>query len=391
VTLIYLMFLTGFVRCLSGCPISETAHLPLEATATVSLFLILRAFSSGATALTGVEAVADGVQAFRRPQSENAASTLSMMLFMTVTMFMGITILSVLLHIRVTEEIAVSRSVLSQIGETIFGRTLPYFLLQGLTAGILILAANTSYQDFPRLSAILARDRFMPSQFKNRGDRLVFSNGIVILAILACLLIYAFDAELTRLIQLYVVGVFTAFTLSQSGMVRRWWRLREPGWRRSMTLNAIGAAATGVVLVIVTVTKFTHGAWIVLAAMPIIITFFLTVHRHYARIGRTLRAETEPPPAGRGEPLRVAGPRPRACDGQGLGVPPRAPTRAGGGLLHGGSGVVRVGRGTVARVRPTDGLAPAAPDGRGAANEGAPGPSAFPPSTDPRVRHGRAP
>jgi amino acid transporter len=298
VTLIYLMFLTGFVRCLSGCPIAETAHLPLEATATVSLFLILRAFSSGATALTGVEAVADGVQAFRRPQSKNAASTLSMMLFMTVTMFIGITILSVLLHIRVTEEIAVSRSVLSQIGETIFGRTLPYFLLQGLTAGILILAANTSYQDFPRLSAILARDRFMPSQFKNRGDRLVFSNGIVILAILACLLIYAFDAELTRLIQLYVVGVFTAFTLSQSGMVRRWWRLREPGWRRSMTLNAIGAAATGVVLAIVTVTKFTHGAWIVLAAMPVIITFFLTVHRHYDRIGRALRAETEPPRRG---------------------------------------------------------------------------------------------
>jgi amino acid transporter len=298
VTLIYVMFITGFVRCLSGCPIAETAHLPLEATATVSLFLIFRAFSSGATALTGVEAVADGVQAFRRPQSKNAASTLSMMLFMTVTMFIGITILSVLLHIRVTEEIAVSRSVLSQIGETIFGRTLPYFLLQGLTAGILILAANTSYQDFPRLSAILARDRFMPSQFKNRGDRLVFSNGIVILAILACILIYAFDAELTGLIQLYVVGVFTAFTLSQSGMVRRWWRLREPGWRRSMTLNAIGATATGVVLVIVTVTKFTHGAWIVLAAMPVIITFFLTVHRHYDRIGRALRVEADPPRRG---------------------------------------------------------------------------------------------
>jgi amino acid transporter len=298
VALIYVMFITGFIRCLSGCPVAATAHLPLEATATISAFLILRAFSSGATALTGVEAVADGVQAFRRPQSKNAASTLSMMLFMTVTMFIGITILSVLLHVRVTEEIAVSRSVLSQIGETIFGRTLPFFLLQGLTAGILILAANTSYQDFPRLSAILARDRFMPSQFKNRGDRLVFSNGIVILAVLACLLIYAFDAELTHLIQLYVVGVFTAFTLSQSGMVRRWWRLREAGWKRSMTLNAIGAVATGVVLVIVTVTKFTHGAWIVIAAMPVIITFFLGVHRHYGRIARALAAESEPPRRG---------------------------------------------------------------------------------------------
>lgn len=295
VAMVYLMLGVGFARCLTGCPIAETADLPLEATATVSLFLILRAFSSGATALTGVEAVADGVQAFRRPHAKNAATTLAVMLAMTVTMFIGITLLSVLLHVRVNEEIAASRSVLSQIGETVFGRTLPFFLLQGLTAGILILAANTSYQDFPRLSAILARDRFMPSQFRNRGDRLVFSNGIVILAVVASALIYAFDANLTRLIQLYVVGVFTAFTLSQSGMVRRWRHLREPGWQRSMIINAIGASATGVVLVIVTVTKFTHGAWLVIAAMPVIIGFFWAVHRHYEAIGRALRANKEPP------------------------------------------------------------------------------------------------
>jgi amino acid transporter len=300
VTMIFVMLGTGFVRCLAGCPEAATADLPLEETATISLFLILRAFSSGATALTGVEAVADGVQAFRRPQSKNAATTLGMMLFMTVTMFIGITVFSVLLHVRVNDEIALSRSVLSQIGETVFGRTLPFFLLQGLTAGILILAANTSYQDFPRLSAILARDRFMPSQFKNRGDRLVFSNGIVILAILASGLIYVFDADLTRLIQLYVVGVFTAFTLSQAGMVRRWRRLRETGWRRSMTINAIGATATGVVLVIVTVTKFTHGAWIVVAAVPVIILFFVTVHRHYESIGRVVRGHMAPPTRGVG-------------------------------------------------------------------------------------------
>jgi amino acid transporter len=298
VTMVYLMIGTGFVRCLTGCPEAATADLPLEETAAISLFLILRAFSSGATALTGVEAISNGVQAFRRPQSRNAASTLAMMGFMTVTMFIGITVLSVLLHVRVNEEIAASRSVLSQIGETVFGRSLPYFLLQGLTAGILILAANTSYQDFPRLSAILARDRFMPSQFKNRGDRLVFSNGIVILAIAASALIYAFDADLTALIQLYVVGVFTAFTLSQAGMVRRWRRLKEPGWRRSMIINTIGATATGVVLVIVTVTKFIGGAWIVISAMPVIISFFLAVHRHYDRIGRVLRAEIEPPTRG---------------------------------------------------------------------------------------------
>ena len=298
VVMVYVMLAVGFARCLSGCPFAETADLPLEATATVSLFLILRAFSSGATALTGVEAVADGVQAFRRPQAKNAATTLSVMLVITVTMFIGITLLSVLLHVRVTEEIAESRSVLSMIGETVFGRTLPFFLLQGLTAGILILAANTSYQDFPRLSAILARDRFMPSQFRNRGDRLVFSNGIVILAVVASALIYAFDANLMRLIQLYVVGVFTAFTLSQSGMVRRWRRLRGPGWQRSMIINAIGASATGVVLVIVTVTKFTHGAWIVIAAMPVIILFFLAVHRHYDKVGRALRMDMQPPTSG---------------------------------------------------------------------------------------------
>lgn len=290
VAMVYLMLATGFVRCFDGCPQAETADLHLEATAGISLFLVLRAFSSGSTALTGVEAISNGVQAFRRPQSRNAATTLGMMGFMTVSMFIGITVLSVLLHVRVNEEIAASRSVLSQIGETVFGRTLPFYLLQALTAGILILAANTSYQDFPRLSAILARDRFLPSQVRNRGDRLVFSNGIIILSVLASALIYLFDANLTALIQLYVVGVFTAFTLSQAGMVRRWLRVREEGWRRSMIINAVGAAATGVVLIIVAMTKFIHGAWIVIAAMPVIIAFFLAVHRHYTAIGRALRA-----------------------------------------------------------------------------------------------------
>ncbi len=289
VVMVYAMLATGVVRCISGCPLAETAHLELEAEASLSLFLILRAFASGSTALTGVEAISNGVPAFRRPQARNAATTLAAMGAMTVTMFIGITVMSVLLHVRVNEAIASSRSVLSQVGETVFGRTLPYFALQALTAGILVLAANTSYQDFPRLSAILARDRFVPSQFRNRGDRLVFSNGIVVLSVLATLLIIAFDANLTRLIQLYVVGVFTAFTLSQAGMVRRWHRLKEPGWRRSIIINAIGASATGIVLVIVAITKFAHGAWIVIAAMPVIIGLFLAVNRHYRWVGRALR------------------------------------------------------------------------------------------------------
>ena len=295
VAMVYLMLATGFVRCLGGCPQAATADLPLEETASIGLFLVLRAFSSGATALTGVEAISNGVQAFRRPQARNAANTLAAMGFMTVTMFLGITLLSVLFHVRVNEEIAASRSVLSQIGETVFGRTAPYFALQALTAGILVLAANTSYQDFPRLSAILARDRFMPSQFRNRGDRLVFSNGIVALAVAAGVLIYLFDAQLSALIQLYVVGVFTAFTLSQTGMVRRWYRLKEPGWRRSILINGIGAVATGIVLVIVAMTKFTHGAWMVIAAMPVLIAFFLAVRHHYRAIGRVLRDDFTPP------------------------------------------------------------------------------------------------
>ena len=205
-------------------------------------------------------------------------------------MFLGITILSQLFHVRVTEEIAASRSVLSQIGETVFGRGLGFILLQTFTAGILILAANTAFQDFPRLSSILARDRFMPSQFRNRGDRLVFSNGVVVLAALACLLIWAFDAELTRLIQLYVVGVFTAFTLSQAGMVRRWFRVQGERWQARAVINGIGAATTGIVLVIVTITKFRGGAWIVIVAMPVIVLLFLSIHHHYARVSELLRA-----------------------------------------------------------------------------------------------------
>ncbi|HEV8421589.1 MAG TPA: amino acid permease, partial [Actinomycetota bacterium] len=220
-----------------------------------------------------------------------AATTLAVMGAMSISMFLGITLLARLLQVRVNHEIALHKSVLAQIGETLYGRGLMFFLLQTFTAGILVLAANTSYQDFPRLSSILARDKFMPSQFRNRGDRLVFSNGVVVLALLASVLIWVFHANLTKLIQLYVVGVFTAFTLSQAGMVRRWRRLRGEGWRRSMIINAIGAVTTGVVLIIVAATKFRGGAWIVLAAMPVIVVFFLAVHRHYESVGRSLRAQ----------------------------------------------------------------------------------------------------
>jgi amino acid transporter len=291
VAVVAMTLVTGFLRCLlDACPQAATAGLELEPMSGITLFLLARAFSSGATALTGVEAIADGVQAFRRPQAHNAATTLAVMAGISVSMFLGITLLAELLHVRITEEIAHTNSVLSQIGRTVFGDGVRFYLLQVFTAGILILAANTAFQDFPRLSAILARDGFMPSQFRNRGDRLVFSNGVIILAGLASLLIWQFDASLTALIQLYVVGVFTAFTLSQAGMVRRWLRLRNPGWRRSAAINGVGAATTGIVLLIVTVTKWSGGARFVIYAMPIIVTFFLSLRRHYRNVAARLRA-----------------------------------------------------------------------------------------------------
>jgi amino acid transporter len=290
VLMVAVTLVTGFVRCLGGCPVAATADLPITVEHSLSLFLLARAFSSGATALTGVEAIADGVPAFRRPQARNAAATLAIMGAMSVVMFLGITVLSQLLHVRITEDVAHELPVLGQIGDTVFGGGTMYLLLQAFTAGILILAANTAFQDFPRLASILAHDRFLPSQFRNRGDRLVYSNGVIVLAGLAALLIWVFDANLTRLIQLYVVGVFTAFTLSQAGMVRRWMRTKEPNWRRSAAINGIGAATTGIVLVIVTITKFAKGAWIVIAVMPFIVLFFWSVYRHYQHMARTLQA-----------------------------------------------------------------------------------------------------
>lgn len=288
VACVYVTILIGFARCLGGCPQAATSDLPLEAHTALTLVLILRAATQGASALTGVEAIADGVQAFQRPQGRNAATTLAVLGAMSATLFLGVTALARLFDVRVSEATVGSASVLSQIGETVFGRGFMFFVLQTFTALILIVAANTAYQDFPRLSAILARDRFVPGQLKNRGDRLVFSNGVIVLSILAGLLVWAFDARLTGLIPLYLVGVFTAFTLSQAGMVRRWMRLKEAKWRRNAAINAVGATTTGIVLVVAIVTRFTQGAWMVIVAVPVIVWLFLLVHRHYAAVAEEL-------------------------------------------------------------------------------------------------------
>ena len=294
---IFTLLVVGLAKCaFGGCPVvtEQLVAAPELATAAapVGLFVILHAFSSGATALTGVEAISDGVPAFRHPRAKNAAETLAIMGIISVTMFLGISFLATHIQgITVSEE----GSVVGQIAHAVFRGGLPFYIVQFFTSAILILAANTAYQDFPRLSSILARDRFMPRQFANRGDRLVFSNGVIVLGSLAIVLIVVFKADLNRLIQLYVVGVFTAFTLSQTGMIRHWLKEKhkgaeaQRGWRRSIVINTVGAISTFVVLVIVSFTKFIEGAWIVFVAVPIIMYTFVSIHRHYTAIMAQLR------------------------------------------------------------------------------------------------------
>jgi amino acid transporter len=282
---ILVMIGTGLARCLDACPRAVVDHPVEHGVGALGVFAVLRAFSSGSTALTGVEAISNGVQAFRRPRAKNAANTLSLMGILSIAMFLGISYLAVHTGALPSHQ----RSVVSQIAEGVFGQGLGFYTVQVTTAAILILAANTAYQDFPRLSAILARDRFMPRQFENRGDRLVFSNGIVVLAILAGALIVAFDADVSRLIQLYVVGVFTSFTLSQTGMVRHWLATRETGFLWRAAINGVGAVATGVVLMVIAATKFVHGAWIVILAIPVLVLILSGIRRHYDHVHRLLR------------------------------------------------------------------------------------------------------
>jgi amino acid transporter len=304
---IFVMLALGFAKMLTGGHLhAESEHLALVREAKVgglyTMFLLLRAFASGCTALTGVEAISNGVPAFKKPQAENAAKTLLMMAVLAVTMFAGITALALAAHVHVSEGVA-HTSVVSQIASAVFGaKSVGFYYIQAFTAAILILAANTAYQDFPRLASILAQDRYLPRQLHNRGDRLVFSNGVVLLAFFAGLLIYVFDAEVSRLIQLYIVGVFVSFTLSQIGMVRHWnAKLRDDPHadrgeiNRSRALNCLGAAATAVVLVIVLLVKFMHGAYIVVITVPILFAIMKGIHSHYARVAAELRlASTRP-------------------------------------------------------------------------------------------------
>ena len=292
VAVMYVMIGVGVGKCtVGGCP---QAHVPdpitVGAAGSVGVLVVLRAFASGAAALTGVESISNGVGAFKSPQGLNAARTLVVMGVMAISLFVGVSYLAVHMHALPSNSV----SVVSEVARATFPAGSPgaifYYLVQGLTFAILVLAANTSYQGFPRLSAILARDRFFPRQFVNLGDRLVYSNGIIVLAGVASLLIWAFKADVNALIHLYVIGVFTAFTLSQAGMVRYWRRQRTPGWQRSAVINGAGAVATGIVALLVVETKFLAGAWAVAVAVPLLVGAFYLVNSHYRKVARRLRA-----------------------------------------------------------------------------------------------------
>ena len=263
-----------------------------QAGGTLGLFLLLRGFSSGAIALTGVEAISNGVPAFRKPESNNAAITLVWMATILGGLFFGVSLLAERLH----PYPSTNQTVLAQMAKAVYGGGPLTILLQFATAAILTLAANTAYADFPRLASIMARDGFLPRQLSHRGDRLVFSNGILALAVAAGLLLVAFGGVTNALIPLYAVGVFTAFTLSQTGMVRHHHRLHEPGWRRRMAINGLGAASTLVVLIIIAATKFTEGAWLPIALVPLLVLGFRTIRRRYDRLDQAVTIQAGPRP-----------------------------------------------------------------------------------------------
>ncbi len=259
----------------------------------ISLFLLLRAYAAGCTALTGVEAVSNGVPALKPPEGRNAQKVLTTLGVLSIVMFLGITYLAYDFGIIPGG----GETVVSKIARRVFGNGSLYYVIQVATMLILLLAANTSYADFPRLSSILAVDRFIPRQFANHGDRLVFSNGILVLSGFAILLIVVFQGDTHALLPLYAIGVFLSFTLSQSGMVVRWLRLRERGWRWRVWINGVGAVVTGIVMLTLAVTKFVEGAWIVVVVIPVLVAVFSAMHRHYDEVADELSLEgLESPP-----------------------------------------------------------------------------------------------
>ena len=277
-----LMIVVGLLKVTFGdTPGSRCTPPPLRARSSrvqgLSLFLVLKAFASGCTSLTGVEAISNGIPAFKPPESKNARTVMQWEALLLAVLILGVTFLSTRYGLVPGHD----ETIVSKLGRQVLGENVLYYGYQAATMGVLLLAANTAYQDFPRLSAILARDNYMPRQFIFKGDRLAFTNGILALAGLAAVLLVVFQAKVTSLIPLYVVGVFISITLSQTGMVRHWWRRREKGWRTSILVNGTGAIATLIVTAIVGSIKFFDGAWLSLSLMVICIVLFYLIWRHY--------------------------------------------------------------------------------------------------------------
>jgi amino acid transporter len=286
-TYIYVLSLAGLIayglfRVVSGdvpAPAIPPDPVPATGVAALSVLLILRAFASGSVALTGAEAVANGVPSMKPPETRNASTTLILMALTFGTIFLGLTFLAQ--AIGVVPDQREQETLNSLVTRSLVGEGFPYYLVQVSTAVILALAANTGFTGFPRLAAVLANDRFMPRHFADRGERLAFSFGILVLAALASIVLVAFSGSVTALIPLYTIGVFLAFTLSQTGLVRRWLRLRPRGWKLTIAINGVGAVVTGVVLAITTITKFEHGAWMVLIVMPLVVLLLHGISTHY--------------------------------------------------------------------------------------------------------------
>jgi amino acid transporter len=287
-----LKWTTGQVAPAPPPAVSDIPAVPHPLT----FFLVLHAFASGCTALTGVEAISDGVPAFKRPESRNAALTLVVMVVILCMMFLGITFLADAYDV-IPDGSSEPETANSQLARAIFGAASPlYYISQVATMLILVLASNTAYADFPRLSYFLANDRFLPRQFAQRGDRLVFSNGVVALGMLSVILVIVFGAKEQALLPLYAVGVFMSFTLSQFGMVMRGRRMCQPGWWRSALISSIGAVVTGVVLLVIAATRFLEGAWAVIVIIPILVLILLSIRRHYMNVARQLSLADAPAP-----------------------------------------------------------------------------------------------
>ena len=267
-------------------PLDAGGMLPVQPELpALTIFLVLRAFANGCTALTGIEAISNGVPAFKPPEARNAAITLMIMIACAVTCFMGVTLLAGAFHVIPRHE----ETVISQLNRAILGGRGPlYYMVQAATTMILVLAANTAFSDFPRLASIIARDKFLPRQLANQGDRLAFSNGIVALSFLSGVLLFVFGGDTHALIPLYMLGVFVSFTLSQAGMVVKWRRERTKGWRVGAFINGLGATLTLIVLFVVAITKFREGAWIIIMLIPILVMHFLAIHRHYEKVATQL-------------------------------------------------------------------------------------------------------